>query len=167
MEKERCASPLRPACTVAGDGATICRCAGLESTEGWVWGGGVVEVGEEEEEKRRRRKNEEEEAKDEARRWVSTARWKEEREDGGEALQRRGGTGEDAHRSVRASAQLCRLTRIRSAPLWWQTGTCLTLFIYSFIYLFIHLLVCLRDAHSPRLDLLVPWLSNRHEHFFV
>lgn len=101
----------------------------------------------------RKKEEEEEEVKDEAKRWVSKAREKGEREDSGEALQRRGGTGEDAGssscscahpaRRVRAPPRRCRLARMRSATLWWYTGSGLILFIYSFIYFFVRLFVCL------------------------
>lgn len=95
----------------------------------------------------RRRRGKKEEVKDEARRWVSEAREKGESVHGGEALQRRGGTGEDAHRSSRARALQCTCAHQHGRAILQGCGappcggkpSCLRLFIYSFIHSFFRL----------------------------
>lgn len=95
--------------------------------------------GEGEEEEQEEKKKKEEDVKDEARRWFSKAREKVEREDSGEALQRRGGTGEDAHRSSRARPSThvrlpsCKDTERHRVVANWELSHVINLFAYIFI----------------------------------
>lgn len=137
--------------------------AGLESTAGerGGGGGGEEEEKEKEEEKKRRRRGE---GRGETL-GFRKAREKGEREDGGEALQRRGGTGEDARKSSRTpfnararapatALPSCKDTERHPVVANWEVSHIVLSFLFLYLfYWFVCLFVCVTQK-VRRWDLL-------------